>query len=122
MTSWNGTTLLYYRKEAEILETLNLKQYKPAGVKHRSRHILLYAIDILTIICAAFLVYWFFLEGKYDSNEWFVHSAVLALTVLLVRIIAGVYVFVWRYASAINYLTLCLSDLFAGVAFMPLSV
>ena len=96
---------------------LNLKQYKPIGVKHRSRHILLYAIDILTIFCASFLVYWFFLERQYEVGDWFIHSAVLALTVLVGRIVAGVYVFVWRYASAINYLTLCLADCLAGIAF-----
>ncbi len=99
------------------MENMNLKQYKPVGVKHRSRHILLYAIDISTILLASFLVYWFFLDKTPSNNDWFIHSAVLALTVLVARILAGVYVFVWRYAGAINYLTLCLSDLIGGIAF-----
>lgn len=86
-------------------------------MRFRSRHFFLYTVDILTVLMASVLVYLFFFEGNSSFGDWMIHSAFLALSMLVARIIAGVYVFVWRYAGAANYLALCVADALGGVAF-----
>lgn len=102
------------------MNKLSVQSEGRTNIGFRSRRFLLYLIDIATVFFVSAFVYLLFAKSGMPSFfNWMAHTALFTFCCITVRTLFGVYGLVWRYASASNFLILCLSDLVGGLFFLP---
>ena len=88
--------------------------------KNRSIRWMLVAFDLMWYLMVALLILVIYPSSveQMTAHEAAAVGALAALCVLAVRMLLGVYQFIWRYAGSVEYIWLMLSDAVATVIFL----